>query len=247
MRDWGATVVRAAMGVEMGGYLDNAPREKERVLVAVDAAIRSGVYVVIDWHDHQATRHEARAADFFGEMAILYGHVPNVIFELYNEPVYDAWPQIKGYAERIIGVIRRAGATNLVIVGSPSWSQRVDLAANDPIDDVNVAYALHFYAATHGQDLRSKADYAIGKGLALFVTEFGVCEASGNGRIDEREAGAWFAWMDRNAISWAAWSLNDKSETTSILTPGASRHGRWTEKEITKSGKIIVQKIRGAP
>ena len=246
-RDWGATVVRAAMGVEMGGYLDNPAREKERVMTAVDAAIRSGIYVIIDWHDHQATRHEARAAEFFGEMAVLYANNPHVVFELYNEPVYDSWPQVKAYAERIIGVIRRAGARNLVIVGSPSWSQRVDLAANDPIGDENVAYALHFYAATHGQDLRNRADYAIGKGLALFVTEFGVCEASGGGRIDEREAAAWFGWMDRNSISWAAWSLHDKPETTSILTPGASRHGRWTDKELTRSGKIIVPKIRGVP
>ena len=36
----------------------------------------------------------------------------------------------------------------LIIVGSPNWSQRPDLAADDPIDDDNVIYSVHFYTGT---------------------------------------------------------------------------------------------------
>jgi endoglucanase len=244
-KDWGATVVRAAMGVELGGYLDNPAREKERVTVAVDAAIRSGVYVIIDWHDHNATRHEERALDFFVEMAILYANNPHVIFEIFNEPMGLTWGQIKRYSETVIRAIRATGAKNLIIVGTPFWSQRVDEAANDPILEDNLAYALHFYAATHRQDLRAKGDYALAKGLTLFVTEFGVCEASGDGRIDEREAEAWFAWMDRNAVSWAAWSLHDKAEASSVLRPGTSPDEPIRKNDLTRAGEIIFQRFRG--
>lgn len=241
--DWNATLIRAAMGVEEGGYLTNPQAEKDRVNLIVEQAIKHGIYVIIDWHDHQATNHPDQALAFFSEMAERYADTPNVIFEVFNEPIQQSWPEVKSYAETIISAIRSKGAKQLVIVGSPTWSQRVDLAADDPVNDSNVAYTLHFYAATHKQDLRDKAQYAIDKGLTLFVTEFGVCDASGNGTIDLAETDIWMAFLDQHNISWANWSLNDKDESASALKPGASPQGGWTDNDLTVSGAYIKQKI----
>jgi endoglucanase len=242
-KDWKATLVRAAMGVEEGGYLTQPAKEKDKVKTVVNAAIKEGLYVIIDWHDHHATTNADKAVEFFTEMASLYGNNPHVIFEIYNEPINDSWEQVKAYSEKVIKAIRAKNAQNLVIVGSPTWSQRVDLAADNPIQDSNVAYTLHFYAGTHRQDLRDKAAYAINKGLALFVTEFGVCDASGNGSIDLEESDRWMAFLNTHGISWANWSLFDKEESASALKKGSNPRGGWTEKDLTISGAYIKQKL----
>jgi endoglucanase len=242
-KDWKATLIRAAMGVEEGGYLAQPAAEKERVKTVVNAAIKEGIYVIIDWHDHHATNNTARAVEFFSEMAALYANNPHVIFEVYNEPINDSWEQVKTYSETVIKAIRAKGAQNLVIVGSPTWSQRVDLAADNPVQDKNVAYTLHFYSGSHRQDLRDKATYALNKGIALFVTEFGVCDASGNGNIDLAEADRWMEFMKQNKISWANWSLFDKDESASALKPGVNTRGGWTESDLTQSGAYIRKKM----
>lgn len=240
---WGATVVRVAMGVEHGGYLSNPAAEKAKVKAVVDAAIEQGIYVIIDWHDHNATQHTAESVAFFSEMARLYANNPHVIFEIFNEPVNIGWGPIKAYSETVIQAIRATGARNLVIVGTPQWSQRVDLAANDPVRAENVAYALHFYAATHRQELRNTASYALGKGVALFVTEFGVCEASGNGRIDVEESNRWFRFLDEHQIGWANWSLTDKREAASALRPGVNPLGVWSDGDLTTSGVLVKARL----
>jgi endoglucanase len=243
-QDWRASVVRAAMGVEEDGYLANPGLEKAKVRTIVNAAMAQGIYVIIDWHDHNATQHTQQAVEFFGEMAGLYANNPHVIFEIFNEPLDISWGEVKSYAETVIRAIRAKGARNLVIVGSPSWSQRVDMPANDPIRDGNVAYSLHFYATTHRQELRNAASYALSRGIALFVTEFGVCEASGNGPIDYGESNQWFDFMKRHQIGWANWSLNDKDESASALLPGASPNGGWTDADLSNSGRFIRSKMR---
>jgi endoglucanase len=250
--DWKATLVRAAMGVEMGGYLEHPEDEKARVKTVVDAAIAKGVYVIIDWHDHNATQHTAQAREFFTEMAQLYGSKPNVIFEVFNEPDDESWGQVKSYAEEVIGAIRGAGADNVIVVGTPTWSQDVDIAADDPITAYpNIAYTLHFYAGTHTQFLRDKAQVAMSKGLALFSTEWGTCDASGDGGIDLAESQVWVDFLNSNKISWANWALSDKQESASALVPGASPTGGWADSALTESGKFAKAKIlegsEGAP
>lgn len=243
-KTWGATVIRAAMGIEMGGYLQDPKGQKALVKEVVDAAIDQGIYVIIDWHDHNAHAHEKQATEFFSEMAETYKDTPHVIFELYNEPIWTPWSQIKNYAENVIAAIRAKGAKHLVIVGTPTWSQDVDQAALDPLDDPNVAYTLHFYASTHKESLRNKARFALSKGVALFVTEFGTTEASGDGYVDLTESEVWMDFMDEYKISWANWSLFDKAESASALKPGSGPNGGWSDSQLTNSGRYIKEKMK---
>jgi endoglucanase len=239
-------VVRAAIGIEYGGYLQHPDKEKEKIDSVVEAAIDLGIYVIIDWHSHNAQKEAGAAVQFFSAMAKTYGNHPNVIYEIFNEPMIISWDTvIKPYSENLIHAIRRYDPDNIIIVGTPSWSQDVDIAARNPINDTNIAYALHFYAGTHRQWLRDKADTALKKGLALWVTEFGTCKADGKGDIYPDELNEWFDYMDRHKISWCNWSVADKKETASILKPRADKNGNWPESKLTKSGILIRNKLRG--
>ena len=249
--DWKAKVVRAAMGVEDGGgYLQDPASNKARLKAVVDAAIANDLYVIIDWHSHYAFQYQAQAIEFFQEMARTYGKYNHVIYEIYNEPKNDAsWSgNVKPYAQAVIGAIRAIDPDNLIIVGSPNWSQDADVASRDPITGYsNIAYTLHFYAGTHGQWLRDKATTAINNGLALFVTEWGSVNADGNGGVATAETNAWVDFMKARKLSNANWALDDAPEGSAALVGGASATGGWPESSLTASGKLARSIVQGWP
>ena len=248
-KDWNAGIVRAAMGVDApGGYLADASN-RQRVATVVDAAIANDMYVIIDWHSHHAEHYRAQAIAFFQDMARTYGHRDNVIYEIYNEPLDVSWHDaLKPYAEAVIGAIRAIDPDNLIVVGTPHWSQDVDVAASDPITGyANIAYALHFYAGTHGQALRNKAQVALDKGAPLFVTEWGTVNANGDGAVAEGETAAWMTFLKTNHISNVNWSITDKAEGAAALVPGASATGGWAEAQLTASGAHVRTIVRSWP
>ena len=244
--DWRCSLVRIAMGAEegKGAYLENPEATLAKVKAVVDAAIAKGIYVIIDWHEEQAVKHLSQATAFFQQMAMTYGQYPNVIFEIYNEPNGPQWPAIKAYSEAVIGAIRKTGSNNLIVVGTPRWSQDVEIAATDPITGYkNIAYSLHFYAGSHRQFLRDKATRAMKRGIALFVTEWGTCDSSGNGGLDFAESQIWLDFLDANHISWVNFSLNDKAETTSTLKPGTLVNGRPNFSDLTPAGAFVFNHL----
>jgi len=243
-KDWNCSVVRAAMGVEPeGGYLDKPEWSKEKIEAVVDAAIKQGIYVIIDWHSHHIKTEEAKA--FFTEMANKYGKYPNIIYEIYNEPEYDTWQQVKEYSIAVISAIRAIDKNNVIIVGSPHWDQDVDVAAADPITGFNnLMYSLHYYAATHKQDLRDKADAALKKGLPLFISESAGMEASGDGKINKEEWQKWINWSEQRKVSWITWSVADKNESCSVLKAGASATGNWQLNDLKESGVMAREYLR---
>nr|AAF18152.1 endo-1,4-beta-glucanase precursor [Dickeya chrysanthemi] len=240
-KNWKSSIVRAAMGVqESGGYLQDPAGNKAKVERVVDAAIANDMYVIIDWHSHSAKNNRSEAIRFFQEMARKYGDKPNVIYEIYNEPLQVSWSNtIKPYAEAVISAIRAIDPDNLIIVGTPSWSQNVDEASRDPINAKNIAYTLHFYAGTHGESLRNKARQALNNGIALFVTEWGAVNADGNGGVNQTETDAWVTFMRDNNISNANWALSDKNEGASTYYPDSIN--------LTESGKKVKSIIQSWP
>jgi endoglucanase len=246
--DFKISIMRAAMAVQPdSGYLQKPEMQTKLIQGAVDEAIKDGIYVLIDWHDHHSNMHVAQSKAFFSMMAKKYTGVPNVIYEIWNEPEAISWDTVKSYALQIIPVIRKYDSNNLIIVGSSHWDQDVDIAAADPIIGFsNIAYSFHFYASDpyHHQALRDKADLAIKKGLPLLVTEWGVGEASGDGKFDQDEVKTWMDWLTKNKLSWTNWNITDKHETTALLLPGASVNGGWTIDQLTPAGNYIREQIR---
>ena len=242
--EWECSVVRAAMGIEPeGAYLSDPQGQTDLITTVVDAAIRNDVYVIIDWHSHGLRTEEA--VDFFQRMATKYGHYPHVIYEIFNEPVMQTWDEIKAYSETVISAIRRIDQDNLILVGSPHWDQDVHIAADAPLQGFeNILYTLHFYAATHKQDLIDRADYALKKGLPIFVSECAGMEASGDGPLDLESWNRWLHWMEGHQLSWICWSVSPKDETCSMMQGNANPQGPWPDKELKEWGILTRETIR---
>jgi endoglucanase len=234
--DWGCTVVRAAMGVgPQKSYIDEPEWSKKLIENVIDGAIESGIYVIIDFHSHEIRLEEAKR--FFKEMAEKYGNHPNIIYEIFNEPVKDSWDTIKNYSIEVIKTIRQIDPDNIILVGSPHWDQDLHIVADNPITGFsNLMYTLHFYADTHKQSLREKANYALGKGIPIFVSESAGMAANGNGPLNNEEWQRWIDWMKENRISWITWSIADKNESCSMLVPSASSTGGWKQSDLKESG-----------
>jgi len=244
-KDFKCTVVRAAMGVEAGEspYIKKPEFSKEKIEAVINGAIKSDIYVIIDWHSHNINLEESKV--FFDEMSKKYGKYPNIIYEVFNEPDYETWPEVKAYAEEVIKVIRNNDPNNLILVGSPRWDQDVNLPAEDPIKGYNnLMYTMHFYAATHQKVLRDRTDEAIKSGLPIFVSESAGMEATGDGPLDYKAWQEYINWMESKKISWITWSVSDKDETCSILKKSAKSNGNWKKKDLKESGIKVRELLR---
>jgi len=135
-RDWNAGIVRVAVGAQNNGsILKDRRGNLKRAQTVIEAAIDNGLYVIVDWHSHQAERDVKEAKAFFTHIAKRYGKTPNLIYEIYNEPLDTTdWDTVvKPYAEDMIRTIRAIDPDNLIIVGTQNWAQDVDKAADNPI------------------------------------------------------------------------------------------------------------------
>lgn len=255
MRDeWGVEVIRLAMYTEeYNGYCvgssDNKKQLEKKIADTVEDAKKLGMYVIIDWHilsDGNPQKNQAQAKAFFKKLSQRYKDEKHVIYEICNEPNGGTtWAQIKSYAKVIIKTIQTYDKDAIIIVGTPTWSQDVDLVAKDPIKGYdNLMYAFHYYAATHTDWYRQKVENAIKAKLPIFVTEYGICDASGNGAIDKKQADAWVKLLDKYGISSCIWNLSNKSETSAMLQSGCKRTSNWKKSDLSDSGKWFVKMMQ---
>jgi len=248
---WGINVIRLAMYTD-----DNSlyPLKKEELksLVRKGVAIATdlGLYVIVDWHilaDGNPNMHKDEALRFFKEISSEYKNYPNILYEICNEPNGDdvTWDKdIKPYAEKVISTIRPIDEDAIIIVGTPTWSQDIHVAAKNPLKGDNIMYALHFYANTHQDALRKRLEECITTyKLPIFVTEFGTCNASAMGGYNPEQTDKWIALLNKYNISWINWSISDKDETTSIFKISTSTSGNWSDKDLTDDGKYIKSKL----
>lgn len=271
-KDWGCNVIRLAMYVGEGGYATN-PKVKDKVIEGIKLAIKYDMYVIVDWHvlnpgDPNAEIYKG-AKDFFKEIAQKFPNDFHIIYELCNEPNptdmgitndEEGWKRVKAYAEPIIKMLRGMGNENIIIVGTPNWSQRPDFAIYDPIADDKVMYAVHFYAGTHkvGGYVFENMKMAVEAGVPVFVTEWGTSEASGDGGPYLEEADKWLEYLNANNISWVNWSLANKNEVSGAFVPyvgGVSQatdldpgsDQKWDISELSISGEYVRARIKGIP
>ncbi len=250
--EWGCNVVRLAMYTHEGGYCSGADKTKLKNLIdnGVSYATQLNMYVIIDWHvlnEGSPVTYKSDAISFFDEVSKKYSSQNNVIYEICNEPCNGAgWSTIKQYAEEVIPVIKANDPDAVIIVGTPEWSQRVDEAAANPIKGYsNIMYALHFYAATHTDWLRDRMTSAINAGLPVFVSEYGICDASGNGGCDINQANEWVKTMDKHGVSYVCWNLANKNESSSLINSSVSKKSGWTYDELSQEGKWLVDMLGG--
>ena len=252
--DWNTNCIRLAMyTAEYGGYCADGDKEQLKQLVrdGVSYATELGMYVIVDWHilsDCDPNQNKDEAIAFFREMAEVFADNDNVLYEICNEPNGGtSWDSIKSYAEEVIPVIRAQKPDAVILVGTPTWSQEIDKAAASPLDDSNVMYTLHFYAGTHKDDLRNRLETCVQNGLPVFVSEFGMCDASGNGANDFVSTTKWLDLLNKYQISFCCWNLANKDESSSVFKASSTALSDWTDDDFNESGRWIRDYFRGMP
>ncbi|WP_251197310.1 glycoside hydrolase family 5 protein [Anaerotardibacter muris] len=248
--DWGVNVVRLAMyTAEYGGYCTGGDKAalEQLVIDGVNYAQNADLYAVVDWHilsDADPNIHITEAKQFFEKISAEFADKDNVIYEICNEPNgATTWGQITAYAETIIPIIRANDPDAVIIVGTPTWSQRIDEAALDPLPFENIMYTLHFYAAEHKQDLRERLEATVKAGVPVFVTEFGITEASGDGKIDYDSAAAWIKLMDELDVSYICWNLSNKDEASAMFLDTCDKTSGFTSDDLSDEGKWLVDTL----
>ncbi|MCI8998841.1 MAG: glycoside hydrolase family 5 protein [Muribaculaceae bacterium] len=244
---WGANITRAAIGAHKSGdcvntYDVDSANAVNLAMKVIDAAIANDMYVICDWHSHENTLEDAKK--FFTVITEKYGDTPNVLYEIWNEPLDIPWQEIKDYANELIPVIRKNAPNAVVIVGTPKWDQDVDVAAESPLEMPNLLYSLHYYAGTHKDWNRDKAEKAIAAGLPLIVSECGSMDHTGDGPIDYESWKAWMEFADKHNISVLMWDIADKNETCSMIEATASDNGmEWKEEDLKEWAKLARKTI----
>lgn len=253
--EWNANVVRLALyTAESGGYCTDGDRAALRRLLreGVRCAGAQGLYAIVDWHilsDGDPNRYLAEAKEFFAEFSAECAGDCHVLYEICNEPNGGVgWDAVKAYALEVIPVIRANDPDAMILVGTPTWSQDVDQAAADPITEYdNLLYTLHFYAATHTDALRDRLSAALDAGLPVFVSEFGICDASGSGAIDRGQAGAWMDLLNARGVGCVAWNLSNKQETSAMFRASCEKTSGFAWDDLSESGQWVYAMLTGAP
>lgn len=254
LRDkWNTNCIRLVLYPrDYKGYCNggNQAELKNLMKTGINLATELGMYVLVDWHVHNYNPQEtqSQAITFLQEIASQYASYGNVLYEICNEPTGALWDSaIKPYAQAVIPVIRKYAKDAVVIVGTNTWSQDVEgpLASPLPASSYgNVMYTFHFYANTHTDTFRTRVENAIKKGLPIFITEFGTCDASGNGGFNSGESEKWFQLIKNYNISHMNWSLCNKGETASAIKSSVSKTSGWTISDLTESGLLIYNHFR---
>lgn len=249
--DWGANVVRLAMyTAEYNGYCSGGNQDELKQVIrnGVKYASDLGMYVIIDWHilsDSSPMQNKEAAKAFFKEMSFEFRDNPYVIYEICNEPQNSPWSSvIKPYANEVIPVIRENAPDALILCGTNTWSQDVHEVVNDRLDDKNTMYVMHFYAGTHKDDLRNRLKSALDSNLPVFISECSITDASGNGAIDYDSAEKWMSIINQYNISFIAWSLSNKDESSALLKPSTQSLSGWSDAELSDTGRWFKSKIK---
>lgn len=258
---WGANVVRLAMYTGEGGYCTGGDKTRLEQIIdtGVKAANNQGMYCIIDWHtlsDSNPQTHQGEAVSFFRKMSAKYASYNNVIYEICNEPCNGTtWGQVKSYADAVVAAIRANDKKALILVGTPNWAQLgldgslynayysnqtdtdLNTILNNRINDSNLMYTCHFYATTHVDWLRARVNRAIDAGLPVFISECSICDSSGGGNIDYTQANAWKNLIVQRRLSFCAWSLCNKAETSALISSGCQKTSGWSDSDLSATGK----------
>jgi len=243
--DWKIDVIRIPIAATDPGFLSDPAGETAKAMAVIDAAIRCGIYALVDWHGYDPATDSAIL--FFETIARRYRDVANVMYELWNEPAqHFSWTEIARHHERTLSTIRAISPSAPAVLGTTDFCTGLLEAAGSRPGVANVAYALHFYAATHRQGLRNQVDAAVKLGLPIFVSEWGIGDSSGDGFSDPDEASRWLDFLNCRSISHINWSINDKPEVCSALRRNAAATGGWRRWSLTESGRFARAYLRQA-
>ena len=247
-QDWNCNMMRLPVYTD----LYNSPQRDDYfdlLVEGIEYAIDADMYVLVDWHvlqEQDPNVYVNEACDFFATISTQYADCPNIIYEICNEPNTKCnWGDIIMFSDRVIPVIRNNNPDAVVVVGTPSFDTDLGDPYLTPLDYDNVMYVLHFYTASHHEELFQSLKNAVELGLPVFISECGISEATGDGDVDLEWAAYWFSYLNENQISYAVWSLSDKDESSAFFVLEYDPDNPITDSDLTVTGTWIRSLIRG--
>lgn len=249
--DWNTNCIRLVLYPgDYNGYCNGGNKSQLKKIIenGIEYATKLGMYVIVDWHVHNFNPNNQWKNDakvFLSEISRKYAKYDNVLYEICNEPTSSSWASsLKPYAQEIIPAIRANAPDSVIIVGTNTWSQDIEEPLSNPLPFKNVMYTFHFYANTHTDSYRNRVQNCIERGLPVFVTEFGTCDASGNGGFNPSESKKWFDLCEKYNISHMNWSLSRKNETASVIQSWCTKTSDWSEQDLSESGKLVREHFK---
>jgi endoglucanase len=242
---WYARVVRlpvypGAIDGQPGWNADPDAYFTKHLDPAVQYCISKQIYCIIDWHyikDYTSSDVDTATRAFWNYVAPKYANSPNVIFELYNEPIYpDDWSTWKKAAQPWVDIIRAAAPKNLILIGGPRWSQNVSEAATSPFVGSNLVYVAHIYPEQGGQDVWDSWFGDSSSKVPYFITEWGW-QQGGSVPTSGTKSGygvPFSAYLDSKGVSWTAWVFDNywqpmMFDTSWNLLGGENYMGQFTK------------------
>ncbi len=261
--EWGADVVRLAVYVYEGGYLENEKLSPDDFDALIDGIVQrciaNGIYCIIDWHVHHPGDpglYLEAAKAFFDKTARRYAGVPNLIYEIANEPNNTGlegvaegkdvrWSDITAYADEVIPVIRRHSPDAIVLVGTPDWcSFGLNMGrdwhdvVDHPLRHPNVAYVIHFYAVQHG--FHEVIDQIAAR-LPLFATEWAASSHKRTSEINLVKAQPWLEMVNRRKIGWTYWNFTPSDGIFSAFKDTTTGEGPFSPAgdNVSDTGRLV--------
>ena len=247
----GVNVIRLALytyGVGTVGYCTGGDKERlyKDIQNGIQYAKDNDMYVIVDWHileDGDPNRFAEEAVTFFDRLSAEYKDADHLLYEICNEPNKTDWASVKSYAETVIPVIRKNDPDAVIIVGNPDWSKDLNSVLADPLEYDNLLYTLHFYSASHKQDVRNMAENAFKQKLPVFVSEFGICAASGGFPRDIEEADLWIDLLEAYHVSYCMWNFSMTGEACVSLRADCLKLKEYTRDDFTETGLWLIDTI----
>lgn len=238
---------RIAMYTEENGYINNPDFIYEKILNITDILIDLDLYIIIDWHilnDGDPNIHIEEAKDFFDKYSRKYMDSPNILYEICNEPngTTITWnDSIKPYAETIIPIIRNNNPDSIIIVGTPHWCTKFSDVHENPLNFENILYSCHYYAGTYLNDIKDNIEIMKEKNLPIIVTETGLTDKTGDGKLYYNEFDSWIDYLNKENISWFYWSFSNTNPSSSILREDY-KVGKNILKYLSDAGKYLLER-----
>lgn len=191
-------------------------------------AVESNQYVILDLHFignietgagdemyESKTKPTAFSAVFWELVAGYFKNVPNVIFEIYNEPASIDGKTWGENAQLLVNTIRNAGAKQVILVSGTDYAYDLSWWVTNPLPEENIAYTAHIFP-NRGQGLKMLDE--ISDSLPVIVTEWGyIAKGEPVGQpylLGDRDQYAipMLQVMEQKGIGWVACWYDDNWE-----------------------------------
>jgi endoglucanase len=248
--DWKADIMRVSMYVQEDGYETDPAGFTDKADTIIGKLVDRGLYVDIDWHQlspGDPMVNLSKAKTYFTHMATKWGHLPNVVYEICNEPNGVSWARVRDYAHQIIPVIRAIDPDAVILVGTRAWSSlgisdgaNETEVINNPVNASNIMYVFHMYAASH-KDMYRNALSRAADSIPMFVTEWGTQTASGGGTNDFASSQLYIDLMASKKISWINWNYSHDPLSGAVFTQGTCPNGPFAGTSRLKPAGVWVR------